>query len=504
MFGHGGALVRQGRMGPGEDGGTARWRRRPLLRAAAGATVLGAGWVAAACATSTGGAASSTTPAAAAPQPVGNVIKLYFNTNWQGAAYNKTAMNLVQSYVDANFNTKHKGLWAYVTPSNGQGQAQAVIADSIAGAPGTPDIVEDCCSDLATYEAGNWLLPLNEYLKQDNISISLWNRGHIDALSLNGMHYALPSYDGPMVVYYRQDTLDQLGLPYPSPHWTYAEATTLWERCVSTKKGALRSGCAMEWLPSPQYLFKGWGGSLIDSSHTKCLIDSPECIAAGSWFYQGIADHALTYRNEIGGLTPAKPSNVFAMCGGWDLLPAAEQLGTSYKWDILPVPTWPKGFATFVNIDFYGMNRGSKHPHAAWELMKFIAVDPGYTRFQMRVTLIQPALLSLWSEWETTVKQVAPPLRNKALHYYKDAALSGRTYPHEFFLHSAPQADAIIGSVGSQIAARKVSVTEGFRLAAQRVNALELASANEAKASVGVAKAFPTKGPNIAVVTPGL
>ena len=476
--------------------------RRRVLRAVAG---MG-GALAGAAVLGGCGTAGSVTRSKAQPQPSAGAVRLSFNCNWQGAPWNATAVRLVQDYVNTHFNAKQRKIWATVTGSNGQGQAQTVIAASIAGT-GFPAIVEDCCSDLATYESGKWLLPLNTFLRQDNISTALWNQGHIQALSLGGNLLALPSYDGPMVMMYRQDILDQIGLSYPHPNWTYTEAQALWQQCARKASGGKsRYGAALEWLPSPEYLFQGWGGTLMDAAHTRCLIDSPQCVAAGNWFYQQIFSGAATYRNDVSGLVSGR--EVFSMCGGWDVLPAAQQLGSTVKWNILPVPAWPKGFSTFTNIDFYGIDRAVRHPDAAWQLLRFLCVDPGFTRFQMQSTLVQPALLSLWSEWETVVKQTAVPLKTKHLKYFKEAALSGRAYPHMFFLNGAVQADQIIASGASQIASHKVSVSRGFAQIARQVNAWEknaaTAAANAVKIAAAMKKNYPTHGPSVAVVQPGL
>jgi ABC-type glycerol-3-phosphate transport system substrate-binding protein len=312
----------------------------------------------------------------------------------------------------------------------------------------------------------------------DNIDpFQLFVRGHVEALMLGGTHYALPSYEGCPTMYYRQDILDELGLSYPEPGWTYQDAEKLWRACTSIKPNYVRHGVSLYTGYEMEYLYKGWGGSEMDPTHTRCLLDSPQCIAAAEWLYDLLFSQVATYRTDSWGLFGAQPTCVFAMSGGWTLLPAAINLGDRVKWDILPMPVWPSGFsATFDNIDFYGILTTTKYPDKAWELLRWITTEPYYTRFMMRVNLTGPALTSLWDEWEGVIRSATPPLRNKNIGAYREAALGGHAYPHLFFLQGPIQADNIITSWQTKIANRQVSVAEGYTQAARQVNAWEQAA----------------------------
>ncbi len=406
----------------------------------------------------------------------GGEVQILFQSNWQGSSWNQTAVQLCQHFVDSTFNSnpQYKGIRAVVSATNGQGQAGAVIAATLAGASGVPDIVESCCSDVPTYEGADLLAPLNPYLSTDNIDpYNLFVRGHVEALSVNGTIYGLPSYDAPPTMYYRQDILDQLGLPYPNPNWTYTEAESIWRSAASLKTSTVRHGATLYSGTEMEYLLKGWGSSEMDAAHTTCLLGSPQCIAAGEWLYGLLLDQVAGYRTDSGGLFGNTPAAVFAMSGGWSLLPAAENL-RGVKWDILPMPTWQAGVSTtFDNIDFYAMLRSSKHPTEAWEFMRWLTTQPDYNLFLMRVNLIGPALTALWDQYETTITAAAPPLRGKSLNYIKEAALSGRAYPHMFFAQGAEQADGILDTWFGKIGARQVSVSEGFTQAATQINAWE-------------------------------
>ncbi len=476
------------------------WRRRHVL-ASAGAAA--GGIVLAGCAGATragGGGASSALPAVAA-----GVTRLVFQANWQHLPWNKTSISLVQEYADSTFNATNKGLYASVAPGGWGGGSPLVVQD-LAQPAAAPDVWMGCCTDFWDMMAGGpqLMVPLDQFISKDNIDSTIWNKGHLDSVSLDGHLYGLPSYDGPIVMCYRQDILDELGLAYPGPDWTHQDAAQLWAQCAGSKNGKHRYGVAIRWLPSAEYLLRGFGGSLTDPTHSTCTLDSAECVAAGEWFYNLFHNKVTTLENGADGLVGAAPTEVFSMCGGWELFNEATRLAANYKWNILPVPKWPKGFSTFVNHDAYFINGVTKRLDAAWELMKWLCVDPGWTRFQMHTTLIQPGLVQLWDEWIAIVQQVAPTLANKDIHYYRDAALSSGAYTHQFFRYGAPTADSIVSQWDTNIQAGKVSPAEGFKQATQQINGYEVAQRASAARLTSVTSRFPTQGPDIAAVPQGI
>ena len=481
-------------------------RRRVLGRVAMTAAAVTAGSAAlSACASSSAGNASSSTSAAPAAQFTG--ITLHFQTNNQGGNFDKTRLSLFQGFVDDNFsnNPKYKGIRAVIDPA-GWGNPSGQITASIAGS-GYNDVLHSCCSDLVTYQSGGWLTPLDDYLRRDNIATSAWNKGHVDVLTFDGKLMALPSYDGPGVIAYRQDILDDLGLPYPDASWTWQQATDLWTRCSlqSKKTNKWQYGVSpymsghYEWM---NFWVHAFGGQEMTPDRQTCLLDKQPGVAALDYMATNIKNKVFIDRVEVGGLVSGQC--VFSYNGGWNVLPLAMQLGTKYKWDILPTPNWANGRATFCNIDFYAINSATKHPDESWLLMEWLTHEPDYQRFQMKSTLVQPCLISLFDEWEALVKSVAPPLQNKQLQWFKDAVVNGYGYPTIFFKYAPNQTDNLIDSWWTQITTGKVSPQEGATQMANQVNQLQQAAAAEAAAGVQNKAKFPTQGPDVAAVPVGI
>ena len=452
-------------------------RRRQALQA--GATLLASSAVLAGCGQKHLGSGSA---GGVLPVPSSGVVHLVFQPNLQFIAAGHTTMTLFQEFVDKNFNTnpKYKGIWASVNPS-GWGNAQAQIAATLAGS-GYADIFHMCCTDIPTLEQAGIVAPLTELLRKDNIPLSLWSAGHILADSFAGQLYGLPSYDGTLAIFYRQDILDQLGLPYPQPDWTYADAERIWTSATGRNSdGSHRAGASFYWgseaLP---FWLKGWGADYLNPAQDRATMSTSEGAAA-----VGYVKHLFESKVAIDGEqnTQLLPSGraVFAMYHSAHVVDVGVRiLGNNFKWNLLPNPIWPKGRTTFVTIDCYMLNRATKHPQETWTLLKWISGAEGdlaWPKFQIDISLVTPSLVSLWDYWEKTITHVAPPLRGKDLKWFYDAARKGYDYPQMFFRYQPLQADALVNNWLGQISGGQVSSVLGLQQMQHQVNALERVSA---------------------------
>jgi len=484
-----------------------RSTRRQMFRSASVATAaIAAAGTLSACAgqAAAGGTASKSS---AFPGPTAGDIIINFAPNWQGASWNATALELNQQFIDQNYNAKNPGVYVKVAAPV-QGGAQGQIAASIAGS-GFLDVFQDCCNDLAVLEASGFLTPLDSYLQQDNIDTSIWNKAHLGVLTYGGHLMALPAYDGPVAVYYRQDLLDKMGLEYPGATWTYKEAQSIWQQSTKTVniggKTTHQYGVQLyntgyyEQLP---WWLQGWGASMMNAAGTQCTADSTkgaDCLT----FLQTLSTSGVAQgRSGISYL--GNGQCVFKEAGGWDLLPIAKLLGNAVKWNILPNPIWPNGPATFDNIDYYVLNRATKHPNHAWAFMQWVCAEPAYQAFQMRTTLVEPCLLSLWDQWLTVAAQVVPILATKDIHYIADAARQGYAYPNRFFKYSAAQVANVIDSWGAQIWSGQLSPVLGLKQMADQINSIEATGNVVSQTSSTLQKLFPVAGASIASVQPGL
>jgi multiple sugar transport system substrate-binding protein len=482
--------------------GSAVSRRGALRGLATAATAAASGAVLAACASRTSNAAASSAAPSTTPQGINVPFQLWV----PAVPVNKTSTALIQQFFDTNFSAQNKGVravWA------GQGGESGVVTDVLAGASTTPWVVASCCGDWPVIQP--FLAPLDQYFKNDNIDVATtWQAGQLSRFQQNGTTYGLPEDAACDAYLYRQDILDELGLPYPDPTWTSDEAASLWRACSGKlSTGAWRYGVgapfgpgATEGLPT---VVSGFGGQFMSADQTQCLIDSPQGIAAGEFWMSLVADKVATAGD---GTPPSQMWNgtcVFGTGAEPTIIDAVENLGDKAKWDFLPWPKFPAHSVGKLHDNFYGMLQSAPQPEVAWNLLKFIAIDPEWQRFYMQLALAPPGVASLLEEWYTVMQATAPILKGKQLQYWGTATLAGEgVYDYEFFRYAPVQANNLVTNWFNQAWAGTVTVTQAWTQMAQQINALEAQSQAEQAQSSAVAKNFPTNGKAIASVVPGI
>ena len=344
-----------------------------------------------------------------------------------------TLLSLLQQAVDA-FAAANRGLRVKVTGfMKGMGGAiPAVIAGT------GPDILADWYAP--PYWTSQALLPLDAYLRRDNLQTDRWSAGQWSVMHQPFGTYMLPAYFSPMVFVVNLTAFDVAGQSYPDPAWDHQNLVTFCLRMSKHSAQSTRYGAAFgvqtNTYKSGNWLFQAFGGALMNGAHTReTLSSSPQSVAAGEWLFRELVWPGIAVDRNVGTSPAAMLSDKVVMSTIWDgiVLNYANVIRQSLKWHIYPYPVFPAGRMTSGTEDFYGINASTKHPEQAWLLLKWLSYEPHWQRALMRLGAVPPALNALWGEWETVVVQVVPFLKNAGLHWFGDAALKGYAIPYGYY-----------------------------------------------------------------------
>jgi len=384
----------------------------------------------------------------------------------------------------------------------------SIIPSMIAGAG--PDIISDWVA--SPYWQDNLLLKLDDLMRKDNIDTSVWSKGQMQVMQQPFGTYMLPAYFSPMVYVVRLSDLDEAGLAYPGTDWTYQELTTLARQLTVTSGQKTRYGTDAPLqnnsIGGETFVFQAFGGNIMDAAGTKQTLSDPGSVAAGNWLYEELFWPKVgSGRDQIWGKTGmdgflSDQQSMRVIWGNGFLITLAQSKG--FKWQIYPYPIFPQGRVTEGTEDFYGINAQTKHPDAAWALLKYVTYEHTFTRALMHAALQTPAIVALWPEWQAVVEATAPTLKGKGLEWYSDAALKGYGLSGQYFRHGDTHIRSIDNAWMTRLLSRKYSVEEAYTQADQQVNTyIPTAAAEEAAGQKAAAK-FPSAGPPMAQVQPGL
>ena len=478
--------------GPGQG----RLSRRGALRSSvAAAAVAAAGPVLAACA----GTKQAAGPTTAAKVILTIVWRPWYNFN---NATSKTGEALLLQGIEP-WLAQNPGINVEISFLGYQGTTVTAL---LAG--NGPDIFADWI--LPLYLSGNLLQDLTNFVKQDNVDLTIFSKLEMEFFQQEGGLWALPSYlhlECPAV---NLGLLDNLGLTYPQPGWTYTDWTQLYQQTAnkSTTASQRRVGGQFYWdgydyygsNPNACYL-KGFGGDYVNPNDpTKCYLTNQGSLDCFNWIYGLIQDGVCNSggSNFVTGQIAASSADT---AGG--LITAAESW-RSLKWQIYDEPLYPAGPVAYCASDFYAISAATPRPDVVWDFMKFLCVGPDWQTWMMKLAMNGPNQKALYPQWVTTLKAIAPPLANIDLDVFNRQKQNDEPYIGLTFKYSDPQAGAAINAATAPALTQKTTVPLALTQATQVVNALEASAASSVAAGLSAAKQFPTNGRSMATVVTGI
>ena len=339
------------------------------------------------------------------------------------------------------FHAMHPNIRVFYTPDP-EGVAEAMLADMEAGT--APDVFAGCCTFFPIWAQKGHVLDLRPYVEADldQATIDDWDPAQYRSFFLrDGRQYGLPKYHGALALYYNKDLFDEYGVDYPNEAWDHDDYLVAMKRLTHDRDGDGQtdlwgSMIDVSW-DRIQVHVNGWGGHFVDPDDpTHCRMSEPEALAAMEWIRARMWDDKVmaTFLDVQNASTrQAFINGWIAMVedGSWalkDILTKADfQIG------VAPFPAGPVRRVTLATTDGLGIYAGTKHPDAAWELLKFL-VGKYYGRAMARANFLQPARASLVDEWVGFIREEFPQkARDVDIAAFADGHLKGYSVVTEIF-----------------------------------------------------------------------
>lgn len=313
------------------------------------------------------------------------------------------------------FHAAHPNIQVFFLPDP-ENLEQNILADMQAGT--APDVFQGCCTWFPILAQKGYTLDLRPYVEADldRATINDWDKAQYRSFfTRDGRQHGLPKYHGALGLYYNKDIFDQYGVSYPNETWTYNDYLAAMRQLTRDRDGDGRTdlwGSMMDisWDRIQMYV-NGWGGHFVDPNDpTRSRMCEPDAMEAFEWVRARMWDDKVmaSFLNvQNMGTHQAFVAKRLAMVedGSWALRDILT--GADFRVGIAPFPAGRSRRVTLSTTDGFGMYAGTRHPDAAWELMKFL-ISKEYGRAMARSHFLQPARASLVDEWVGFVRQEFP------------------------------------------------------------------------------------------------
>jgi multiple sugar transport system substrate-binding protein len=253
----------------------------------------------------------------------------------------------------------------------------------------------------AEYVSSGKLLNLSPYMARDNVKASDYYSTLLNPfVCTSGQVYGLPKDWNSLGVFYNKQMFQAAGLPTPSAGWTWTDLQNDAQKLTKNPGtphsvyGVVLSADASRWGA----FLEQAGGSVLNKDGTKAAFNSPQGVQALEFYDSFFKNNTGALPTTVGapwnGDAFGKQRAAMVFEGGW-LIPYMTTTYPNVQYGIAPLPIGPTGKP--ANLSFtnaWAAYSGTKHPEAAWELIKYMA-GPVVQESNLNAGFALPTLKSL-------------------------------------------------------------------------------------------------------------
>ncbi|NQU10802.1 ABC transporter substrate-binding protein, partial [bacterium] len=350
-------------------------------------------------------------------------VRIVYWEKWSGAE--AAAM---QAVVDQFNRSQDRIVVEFLSTSNVD---RKTIVATAGGDP--PDVAGLWPANVYSFVDRDALVPLDDLVRTEGYTPEQWQARYYpvyaDLCSYRGRIWAVPTAASATALHWNKQLFREAGLDPDRPPRTLAELDAFADKLTrrDPRTGAITQ---LGFLPQEPgwfaWAFPAWfGGGYVDGD-TIDIGTRPENLAAYEW----VAGYTRRYgldqiRAFTGGFGNfASPQNPFfsgriamVIQGVW-MNNFIRQFAPGLEYGVAPWPATRPGLENFTvaESDVLAIPRGSKHPRAAWEFIKFVSsVNP---RAASREELLGLELLCWLQQKNSPLREWSPHFERHHPHPY--------------------------------------------------------------------------------------
>jgi multiple sugar transport system substrate-binding protein len=244
-----------------------------------------------------------------------------------------------------------------------------------------PDVFET--SDDWFHLYNKELADLMPFVQRDSIDLSIYYERSLSGFRLpGGKLESLPIGLCPFALAVNTDLFDAAGITLPEGPWTWDELIKAAQAVTQGSGMSKVYGLTDHWVWQ-QILPFYYGGGYYSKDFKALALDSPESIKGVQFFADLMYKYKimptfeessglLAEQRFFGGRAGFMPINL------WDIYNFVQNIGDSFKWKLVMMPTMAESGLTPVwsIVEGYGIWEGSKNKDTAWEFIKWATTAP--------------------------------------------------------------------------------------------------------------------------------
>ncbi len=293
-----------------------------------------------------------------------------------------------------------------------------------------PDVIQIGGTWTTTLAALGALVDLSDYL--NDLVRPSWNYCYEPTRT---KAYSLPWFLDARVLYYRHDILKELGIkPQDIATWKglrdaceqLRDHPNLGKKYCARALAGQREGVLMHDLAPWVW---GAGGNFLSSTRQKALFDEPSALKGIDFYFKLLVDHLIPLMGRDRILTGNFFSGQFGfqVSGAWPINSAFNPQHPHYSpevskhYGVSVFPAGPAGQVTYLGGSNLAIVSTTKHPEAAWALIKFLTGPASQVRHSRQIGMLPSRYTAL-----EELLSIAPPT---VAEVFRQSLRVARTFP---------------------------------------------------------------------------
>ena len=228
----------------------------------------------------------------------------------------------------------------------------------------------------------NLFRPLDPVIKTDKFDKSVYWPSMLDAMTLRGQVFGLPTHGhfGPVIAYVNTDMVTRAGLQVPlaDGNWTLEAFIDVARKLTRLADGIAGFWPAVSANEEVVVFTRTFGGDLLSPDGKRCLLGQPESIAGLDWLWAAqhrfqVVENLRGQGGNVGNFEQGKVGMIIsgpARIADWKG-PAKERMKAEWATTLMPRHASGKRGSQAAGNGM-GITRDAKQPAASWEWIKFI------------------------------------------------------------------------------------------------------------------------------------
>ncbi|WP_026485940.1 ABC transporter substrate-binding protein [Caldanaerobius polysaccharolyticus] len=237
------------------------------------------------------------------------------------------------------------------------------------------DVVGIHWTKAREYAQRNALLPLDGYIKQQQLDIDDFFADMLNELCYDGKTYALPYDFGPLILFYNKDMFDKYKVSYPTDKWTWNDLLDAAKKMTNPKNHDFGFALDGAWWTNMHYIISN-GGDYVDKSKDQITFNNPKAIESIQWFADLInVYHVAPTLSDLtaNSLSDRWYAGHIGMYydGPWSLINTKKN--TKFNFAVAPTPLSPTSGkrTTYVQGSGFGIYAKTKYPEEAFKVVSY-------------------------------------------------------------------------------------------------------------------------------------